>query len=107
MLTAAAIAVLAASGCTPPASSSTASDGVRAAPLTTEQLKDAALVDADVPQVQSPMTVTEPDGRPSEFPPVADPVCRTYVEGHSGEHSFARVYQSYDWSRPRPSGTRR
>ncbi|MFD7032152.1 hypothetical protein ACFWAR_29405 [Streptomyces sp. NPDC059917] len=104
---AAAVALLGASGCAAPtaqAPPTTASPSAApsaaaspAAPLTADRLLDAALVDADVPQVKTPVRAEEAKREPGKFPPVADPVCRTYVDARNGEKSFARVRQVYDW----------
>ncbi|MEU9037972.1 hypothetical protein AB0D45_24150 [Streptomyces sp. NPDC048352] len=67
------------------------------APLTVAQLKDAALMDADVPQVKAEMNAQEVKHQPSTFPPVSEPACRTYLDISTGERSHARVEQLYDW----------
>ncbi|MER6517587.1 hypothetical protein ABT246_12065 [Streptomyces sp. NPDC001553] len=104
-MTAAVIGLLAVPGCTVPtadvpraATSSASSGEAVVAPLTIAQLKDAALMDADVPQVNGGMDAREGDRKPREFPPVSDPVCRTYVDVRSAEKSFARVHQIYNWN---------
>ncbi|MFE1559114.1 hypothetical protein ACFW6V_29525 [Streptomyces sp. NPDC058734] len=102
-LPAAVLAVLLVPGCgaagNTPGTTDPASAGKHTpvAPLTVAQLKDAALTDADVPQVKAAMSAQEVKRQPGKFPPVSEPACRTYLDIRTGERSYARVEQLYDW----------